>query len=131
MEENVTLVDKRAFISTPIQEHWFSSELDGYLALQSTTLKEEVKVNVMEPRNASAGKETPLSEKSNQSTLDQSLVDVLVQINQQLVGVMKQNAETMTVMKAMLQKQGFSNRILQSWLNLPNFQYLSKGCKTG
>ena len=131
MEENVTLVDKRAFISTPIQEHRFSSELDEYLALQSTTLKEEVKVNVMEPRNASAGKGTPLSEKSNQSTLDQSLADVLVQINQQLVGVMKQNAETMTVMKAMLQRQGFSNRILQSWLNLPNFQYLSKGCKTG
>lgn len=85
----------------------------------------------MEPGNASAGKGTPLSEKSNQSTLDQSLADVLVQINQQLVGVMKQNAETMTVMKAMLQRQGFSNRILQSWLNLPNFQYLSKGCKTG
>ena len=106
LEENVTLVDKRASISTPIQEHRFSLELKGYLALQSTTLEEEVNVNVMEPGNASTGKGTPLSEKSNQSTLDQSLSDALVQMNQQLVSVMKPNAETMTVMKAMLQRQG-------------------------
>ena len=60
----------------------------------------------MEPGNASTGKGTPLSEKSNQSTLDQSLSDALVQMNQQLVSVIKPNAETMTVMKAMLQRQG-------------------------
>ena len=60
----------------------------------------------MEPGNASTGKGTPLTEKSNQSTLDQSLSDALVQMNQQLVSVMKPNAETMTVMKAMLQIQG-------------------------
>ena len=106
MEENVTLVDKRAYISTPIQERLFSSELEGYQPLPSTTPKEDVKVNVVEPGSASTGKATPLSEKSNQSILDQSLADTLVQMNQQLVSVMKQNAETTTVMKAMPQRQG-------------------------
>ena len=47
-----------------------------------------------------------MSEKSNQSTLDQSLADALVRTKQQLVVVMKQIAETTTVMKAMLQRQG-------------------------
>ena len=106
MEENVTLVDKNASTSTPIQERPFSSELKGYQSLPLTTPKEQVKVNTKERENASTGKGTPLSEKSNQSALDQSLADALVQTNQQLVGVMKQNAETTTVMKAMLQRQG-------------------------
>ena len=106
MEENVTLVDKNASTSTPIQEGPFSSELEGYQSLPLTTPKEQVKVNAKERENASTGKATPLSEKSNQSALDQSLADALVQMNQQLVGVMKQNAETTTVMKAMLQRQG-------------------------
>lgn len=86
MEENFTLVDKIGIYFHPYP-------------------RAPVKVNVMEPRNASTGKGMPLSEKSNQSTLDQSIGDALVQMNQQLVGVMKQNAETMTVMKAVLQRQ--------------------------
>lgn len=106
MEENVTLVDKKASTSTPNQERPFSSELEGYQPLPLTTPKEEVKGNLMEQGNPSAGKGTPLSDKTNQSILDQSLADALVQMNQQLVGVMKQNAETTTVMKAMLQRQG-------------------------
>ena len=106
MEENVTLVDKKASTSTPNQERPFSSELEGYQPLPLTTPKEEVKGNVMERGNASTGKGTPLREKSNQSILDQSLADALVQMNQQWVGVMKQNAETTSVMKAMLQRQG-------------------------
>ena len=108
VEEIVTVIDKNASTSTPIQEGPFSSELEGYQSLPLTTPKEQVKVNAKEWENASTGKGTPLSEKSNQSALDQSLADALVQMNQQLVGVMKQNAETTTVMKAMLQRQGIS-----------------------
>ena len=67
------------------------------ISLPLATPKEQVKVNTKEWENASTGKGTPLSEKSNQSALDQSLADALVQMNQQLVGVMKQNAETTTV----------------------------------
>lgn len=88
--------------------------------------------------NAYSSKVTPPNEKTNQSSLDQSFANSLVEMNQQLIGVMKQNAETTTVMKAMLQRQGipkpsppkfigdpaefpvFKQR-MQDWLDEKNF----------
>ena len=87
---------------------------------------------MVEPGSPSTGKVTPLSEKSNQSTLDQSLADELVQMNQQLVGVMKQNTETTTVTKAMLQRQEIPKPNPPKFAgDSAEFMVFKQRCKTG
>ncbi|KAJ7363206.1 hypothetical protein OS493_011487 [Desmophyllum pertusum] len=111
--ENIALTDEDVPTSTPNQERPSPPDFERYQLAPLTTPKEEVQGNVIErgtfnskSSDVSLTKVTPLNEKTNLSSLDQSLANSLVQMNQQLVGVMKQNTEATTVMKAMLQRQG-------------------------
>ncbi|KAL9977579.1 hypothetical protein ACROYT_G014998 [Oculina patagonica] len=84
-----------------------STPKQGVDIFQSAIPNDKSKVDGIIPGDSRViGQSITSSNEETKPSLDQSISNTFIQMNQQLIGVMKQNAEATTVMKTMMQRQG-------------------------